>query len=301
MEFKKTTKGDNNVLKKIVGFGLIIFVSMTLAACGSNESSSDSAKNTSDTAWSEIEDRGTIKVATSGTLYPSSFHEAETDKLTGYEVEIIREVANRLDLEVDFTEMGVDGMLTSVNSGAIDIAAMGIDRNGENADKYNYTIPYKYSFGAMVVRESDDSGIETLEDLKGKKAAGAATTSYMKVARHFGAEEVIYDNATNDQYLQDVANGRTDVILNDYYSQKMAVAALPEIPVKVHDIFYNPSETNYAIKKGNDLLTDKVNTTLEEMKADGTLTELSKQFYDGEDVSKQIDYDFPEIELEEGE
>lgn len=299
-EIKKTTKGDSNVLKKIVGFGLITFVSMTLAACGSNESSSDSAKNTSDTAWSEIEDRGTIKVATSGTLYPSSFHEAETDKLTGYEVEIIREVANRLDLEVDFTEMGVDGMLTSVNSGAIDIAAMGIDRNGENADKYNYTIPYKYSFGAMVVRESDDSGIETLEDLKGKKAAGAATTSYMKVARHFGAEEVIYDNATNDQYLQDVANGRTDVILNDYYSQKMAVAALPEIPVKVHDIFYNPSETNYAIKKGNDLLTDKVNTTLEEMKADGTLTELSKQFYDGEDVSKQIDYDFPEIELEEG-
>lgn len=300
-EIKKTTKGDSNVLKKIVGFGLITFVSMTLAACGSNESSSDSAKNTSDTAWSEIEDRGTIKVATSGTLYPSSFHEAETDKLTGYEVEIIREVANRLDLEVDFTEMCVDGMLTSVNSGAIDIAAMGIDRNGENADKYNYTIPYKYSFGAMVVRESDDSGIETLEDLKGKKAAGAATTSYMKVARHFGAEEVIYDNATNDQYLQDVANGRTDVILNDYYSQKMAVAALPEIPVKVHDIFYNPSETNYAIKKGNDLLTDKVNTTLEEMKADGTLTELSKQFYDGEDVSKQIDYDFPEIELEEGE
>ncbi len=300
-EIKKTTKGDSNVLKKIVGFGLITFVSMTLAACGSNESSSDSAKNTSDTAWSEIEERGAIKVATSGTLYPSSFHEAETDKLTGYEVEIIREVANRLDLEVDFTEMGVDGMLTSVNSGAIDIAAMGIDRNGENADKYNYTIPYKYSFGAMVVRESDDSGIETLEDLKGKKAAGAATTSYMKVARHFGAEEVIYDNATNDQYLQDVANGRTDVILNDYYSQKMAVAALPEIPVKVHDIFYNPSETNYAIKKGNDLLTDKVNTTLEEMKADGTLTELSKQFYDGEDVSKQIDYDFPEIELEEGE
>ena len=182
---------------------------MTLAACGSNESSSDSSENTSDTAWSEIEERGTLNVATSGTLYPSSFHESETDKITGYEVEIIREVANRLDLDVDFTEMGVDGMLTSVNSGAIDIAAMGIDRDGENADKYNYTIPYKYSFGAMVVRESDNSGIETLEDLKDKKAAGAATTSYMKVARHYGAEEVIYDNATNDQYLQDVANGRT--------------------------------------------------------------------------------------------
>ncbi|ALV21943.1 Amino acid ABC transporter, periplasmic amino acid-binding protein [Carnobacterium antarcticum] len=285
--------------KKIV-LGLVMIGSLTLAACGASAGSdASSTKETEQTAWEKIAENGTLKVATSGTLYPSSFHESETDKLTGYEVEVIREVAKRLDLEVDFTEMGVDGMLTSVNSGAIDVAAMGIDRDGENADKYNYTIPYKYSFGSMVVRESDDSGIETLEDLKDKKAAGAATTSYMKVARHYGAEEVIYDNATNDQYLSDVANGRTDVILNDFYSQTAAVAALPHIPVKVHDIFYNPSETNYSIKKGNDELTEKLNGALEEVKEDGTLAELSKQFYDGADVTEQIDYDFPEIDLKE--
>nr|WP_034553259.1 transporter substrate-binding domain-containing protein [Carnobacterium funditum] len=276
--------------------GLIAVASLTLGACGTKEKE---ANQNEQTAWEEIEDRGVLKVATSGTLYPSSYHEKETDKLTGYEVEVIREVADRLKVKIDFTEMGVDGMLTSVNSGAIDVAAMGIDRDGEDADKYNYTIPYKYSYGAMVVRKSDNSGIETLEDLKDKKAAGAATTSYMKVARHYEAKEVIYDNATNDQYLSDVANGRTDVILNDYYSQKLAVAALPEIPVKVHDIFYNPSETNYSMKKGNDELTEKINTALEEMISDGTLSELSKEFYDGEDVTEQIDYDFPVIELSE--
>lgn len=169
---KKRTKGDNNVLKKMVSFGVITFVSMTLVACGSNEPTADSSATKSDTVWSEIEERGTLNVATSGTLYPSSFHESETDDLTGYEVEVIREVADRLDLDIEFTEMSVDGMLTSVNSSTIDIAAMGIDRDGENAEKFNYTIPYKYSFGAMVVRESDNSGIETLEDLKDKKAAG---------------------------------------------------------------------------------------------------------------------------------
>ena len=283
-------------MKKKIILGLIAVASLTLGACGSKEKNETQSEQT---AWEKIEERGSLKVATSGTLYPSSFHEKETDKLTGYEVEVIREVAERLKLDIDFTEMGVDGMLTSVNSGAIDVAAMGIDRDGEDADKYNYTIPYKYSYGAMVVRKSDNSGIETLEDLKDKKAAGAATTSYMKVARHYKAKEVIYDNATNDQYLSDVANGRTDVILNDYYSQKLAVAALPEIPVKVHDIFYNPSETNYSIKKGNDELTKKIDKILEEMIADGTLSTLSKEFYAGEDVTKQIEYDFPEIELAE--
>ena len=283
-------------MKKKIILGLIAVASLTLGACGSKEKNETQNEQT---AWEKIEERGSLNVATSGTLYPSSFHEKETDKLTGYEVEVIREVAERLKLDIDFTEMGVDGMLTSVNSGAIDVAAMGIDRDGADADKYNYTIPYKYSYGAMVVRKSDNSGIETLEDLKDKKAAGAATTSYMKVARYYKAKEVIYDNATNDQYLSDVANGRTDVILNDYYSQKLAVAALPEIPVKVHDIFYNPSETNYSMKKGNDELTKKIDETLKDMIADGTLSTLSKEFYAGEDVTKQIEYDFPEIELAE--
>lgn len=288
--------------KRVLFGGLTALLGLTLAACGSGETADSSATDTavltdSETAWDKIEEAGVLKAATSGTLYPNSYHDKETDELTGYEVEILREIAERIGVEVEFTEMGVDGMLTSVNSGAVDVAAFGIDRNGENADKYNYTTPYKYSFGAMVVRESDNSGIETLEDLEGKIAAGAATTTYMKVARYFGAEEKIYDNATNDMYLSDVANGRTDVILNDYYAQKLATAALPDIPVKVHDIFYNPSETNFSIKKGNDELTDKFNEALDEMRADGTLAELSKQFYDGADVTVQIEYDFPVIDV----
>lgn len=282
---------------------LLVCAMLFVSACGTKETTEEEQKDVTEKLvsrdWEVIKEEGTLKVATSGTYFPNSYHDEESNELTGFEVVILREIANRLGLEVEFTEMGVDGMLTSLNSEQIDIAALGIDRDGENADKYNFTIPYKYSFGSMVVREEDNSGIEKLEDLKGKKAAGAATTSYMKVAEKFGAELVIYDNATNDQYLWDVANGRTDVVLNDYYGQLMATEALPEIPVKVHDVFYNPSETNYAIKLGNDEFTKQINAQLEAMHDDGTLSEISKQFYNGEDVTVQKDYEFQEIDVSE--
>ena len=72
----------------------------------------------------------------------------------------------------------------------------------------------------------------------------------MKLAEEYGAKLVTYDNATNDQYLTDVANGRTDVILNDYYLQKMSVAALPDIPVKIlEDVYFNPNETGFLLRK----------------------------------------------------
>src|SRR5699024_12180901 len=67
--------------------------------------------------WDAIEEKGVLKVATSGTLYPSSYHEEDTNKLTGYEVEIIREIADRLDLEVE-----LDRKSTRLNSSHVSIS-----------------------------------------------------------------------------------------------------------------------------------------------------------------------------------
>lgn len=251
--------------------------------------------------WTKIEENGKLRVATSGTLYPQSFHD-KNNNLTGYDVEIIKEIVKRLDLKVDFVEMNVDGMLSALNSGQIDMAGYSIEKDSKNAKKFLYTTPHKYSHGSMIVRQSDDSGIKSLEDLKGKKAAGAATTSYMKVAKKYGAELVIYDNVTNDVYLQDVANGRTDVIVNDYYLQKMATAALPDIPVKVLDgVYFNPSQANFAIKKGNSTLQEKANKVLDDMRKDGSLKKLSEKFFGGQDVTKDQHFDFPKVDVSDVE
>ncbi|API89765.1 amino acid ABC transporter substrate-binding protein [Marinilactibacillus sp. 15R] len=283
--------------KRKVITNIILGSALFLTACGTDSQEDTSSENT---AWNDIQEAGVLRAATSGTYYPNSYHDEETNELTGFEVEILREIGERLDLEVEFTEMGVDGMLTSLNSDQLDIAALSISHAGENADKFNYSIPYKYTYMSMIVREEDNSGIETMEDLDGKKAAGAATTSYMKIAEQYGAELVIYDNATNDQYLWDVANGRTDVIINDYYGQTMALEAFPEIPVKIQeDLFFNPSYTNFSMKLGNDQLTEAVDGALEDMHADGTLSELSEEYYYGEDVTKEKDMDIMTIEIEE--
>src|SRR5690606_14104532 len=75
---------------------------LTLYACSSD--SQDTADTAS--AWDKIHEQGTLTVATSGTLYPTSYREQGTDELTGFEVEVVREMAERLELEVEFSEMG---------------------------------------------------------------------------------------------------------------------------------------------------------------------------------------------------
>lgn len=199
--------------------------------------------------------------------------------------------------------MGVDGMLTAVNSGQVDIANYSLEDDNKNVNKFLRSEPYKYSFTSMVVRDSDNSGISSWKDLKGKKAAGAASTKYMKIAKKMGAELVVYDNVTNDVYMQDLVNGRTDVIVNDYYLQKMAVAAVKDkYPVKINDgIYSNPYSTSFTFSLKNKVLQEKVNKAIKDMKKDGTLTKISEKFFAGQDVTKKTKVNYTNIDISDVE
>ncbi|WP_413538335.1 transporter substrate-binding domain-containing protein [Enterococcus malodoratus] len=262
--------------KWLVGLALVT-AGVILTACGSGQSSEDDS-------WTKVKDQKELTVATSGTLFPSSYYNDE-NKLVGYDVDVAKAVAKKLDLKINFKEYNVDGQVTAVNRDEADFAANDFGMTKERSKKFSLSSPIKHSFDSMIVRKSDDSGIHSLKDLKGKKAAGEPNTSYMKLAEKYGAKAVTYDNATNDQYLTDVANGRTDVILNDYYLQKMSIGALPNIPVKIlEDVYFNANSTGFLFAKKNQALKAKIDDALTALKKDGTLKKISNQYF-GTDVS----------------
>nr|WP_311800309.1 transporter substrate-binding domain-containing protein [Enterococcus dongliensis] len=265
------------VLKKwLIGLALVT-AGVVLTACGNKQTNADDS-------WEKVKDKQELTVVTSGTLFPSSYYDDE-NKLVGYDVDVAKAVAKKLDLKIKFKEYNVDGQVTAVNRGEADFAANDFGLSKERSKKFALSSPIKHSFDSMIVRKSDNSGIHAMKDLKGKKAAGEPNTSYMKIAEKYGAKAVTYDNATNDQYLTDVAKGRTDVILNDYYLQKMSVAALPDIPVKIlEDVYFNANFTGFLFDKKNQALKEKVNQALASLKKDGTLKKLSEQYF-GTDVS----------------
>ncbi|RLL44850.1 amino acid ABC transporter substrate-binding protein [Oceanobacillus piezotolerans] len=295
-------------MKKISLLLLFMAFAAILAACGTaseedgntdstkEENASTSEEATTDERWEQIQESGELVVGTSGTLIAASYYD-ENDELTGYDVEVMKEVANRLGLDVKFEIMGIDSMLPAVQSGRIDVAANDIEPTDKRKEEFNFSDPYKYSYTVMAVRESDNSGIESLEDLEGKKAGGGATTIYSQIAEHYGGEVITYGNAPNEAYLSDVSNGRTDVVINDYYLTKFGVAAFPDFDLHVHpDLKFHPTKQAVVIPKGADKLTEEINKALNEMREDGTLSEIAIQFYE-EDASVEPE---GEIEVIEG-
>ena len=278
------------MLKKVLASALVLS-SLALAACSNTTSNSDKATATE---WERVQEAGVLKVATPGTLYPTSYHNDDKE-LVGYEIDMLNEIGKRLDLEIEYQEIGVAEAFTAVDSGKVDLSVNNFDMTEARKEKYNFSIPYKYSVGGYIVREDGSSGLEAadLSDWTGKKACGGAGTQYMKLAEKLGAEPVIYDNVTNDVYLRDVSTGRTDFIPNEYYTQVIAIqwakANFPDIKVKMGTAQYNPTEQGIVMSKADDSLKAKIDEALEAMKEDGTLKAISEKYYAGQDLSVPIE------------
>lgn len=79
--------------------------------------------------------------------------------------------------------------------------------------------------------------------------------------------------------------------MNDYYLQKLALAATPNSGLTIQKNMYfttneDGSGVGILMKKGNTKLAKQVNQALASLKKDGTLKKISEKFY-GADVSKQ--------------
>ncbi|MGT2624119.1 transporter substrate-binding domain-containing protein [Streptococcus thoraltensis] len=272
-------------MKKVTALVSLGMAASLLAACSNDKATK------SESSWDKVKEAGVLEVATPATLYPTSYYD-DNKKLIGYEIDMMNEIGKRLDVKVNYQEIGVAEAFTSVDSGKVDVAVNNFDTTPERLKKYNFSIPYKYSVGGMIVREDGSSNIKAkdLSDWKGKKAGGGAGTQYMKIAEKQGAEPVIYDNVTNDVYLRDVSTGRTDFIPNDYYTQKVAVKFVtkqyPDIKVKVGEVKYNPTEQGIVMSKKDKSLKKKLDSVIKEMKEDGTLKEISEKYYAGQDLTK---------------
>ncbi|MBM7543373.1 cystine transport system substrate-binding protein [Weissella beninensis] len=268
----------------IISFTLLLAFSVVLAGCGAKKSNNA-------TSASKLAKQKTLVVATSGTLFPTSYHGTD-NKLEGYDVDIARAVAKGLNKKIKFKELDVSATLNAVNSGVADMAVNDYGITKQRKKTFALSIPYKYSFNSMIVRKKDQSGIHSFADLKGKKAGGEAGTGYQRLATQIGAKAVNYDNVANDVYIRDVENGRLDVILNDYYLQRMAIRAIPGASKQLtipKNLYFQVSDTSAGsgvlMKKQNTALQTAVNKELKKLLKDGTIKKISEKYYDGADVT----------------
>ena len=272
------------MLKKFV---LGTIAAVVLAACGgegSNSASSAPAQSgaASGSLIERINNKGTITVGTEGTYAPFTYHDKD-GKLTGYDVEVTRAIADKLGIKVEFKETRWDSMMAGLKAGRFDVVANQVGLTSpERQATFDKSEPYSWSGAVLVVRK--DSNIKSIDDIKGVKTAQSLTSNYGEKAKAAGAELVPVDGLA--QSLTLIEQKRADATLNDELAVLDYLKNKPDAGVKI--VWSAPADekvgSGLIVNKGNDEALAKFSTAMTELKADGTLKKLGEQFF-GKDIS----------------
>ena len=248
---------------------------LLLTACGGG---SDDAAGSDGGSGGE---GGVLRVATEGTYSPFSFHAEGTNELTGYDVEVIEAVAEELGREVEFSETQFDAIFAGLESDRYDVIANQITINPEREERYLFSAPYTVSTGVVVTR-ADDTSVDALEDVKGKRSAQSTTSSFGELAREAGAQVEAVEGFSQAVTL--LKQGRVDVTINDSLAVLEYQKSTGDEDIAIAAEIDEPSEQAFVFRKDSADLQAEVDEALATLREDGTLARISQEYF-GEDVS----------------
>lgn len=288
-------------LKKLVPAALSLALVLSLAACGggttnspapeseSPAASTDSPAASTETAAPEddgslqrVLDAGVLTVGNEGNWIPYVYNEDGTGDLTGFEVEVAREIGARLGVDVEFqTADGWDPVLAGLDAGRYDVVVCGVNPDPDRQEKYACSIAYAENPYCLVVN-GDNTDITSFEDLEGKLCINSPASAAGRIAQRYGATTADGDLTAAMEQLN---TGRADGHINNVAAVEEYMESRPEVNVKIAAIYEPAEENRYEIessvmcRKEDQSLCDGISEVLQEMIDDGFLYDLTVEYF----------------------
>ncbi|OAA83946.1 transporter substrate-binding domain-containing protein [Clostridium ljungdahlii] len=275
------------IKKVMIAFVLGALV-MSVYGCGKKPSSSSN------------ESVKKIQVATSGTPKPFNFVGSD-NKPTGFEIDLLKKIDEQLpdyDFQYNVTEFG--SLFPGLDSKRYDLVINNLSRSKEREAKYVVSKQSYFEAPIVLIVNEDNKNVKSIDDIGGLRipaGSGRANALFLEDYNKKNSNNPVKINYTDsgaDQLLIDLHNNRYDAAIYsetyvDYvekeYGYKYKIINLsPEQQKQLNGnspawIFYNQDD-----KK----LRDEVDKVLKKFTQDGTLSNLSKKWFNGKDYSRNL-------------
>lgn len=257
------------------------------------ESTTGDDSAAADDSWDKIVEKGEIVLGMDDAFPPMGYTDTTTGEIIGFDVDVATEVFSRLGVELKLQPIEWSTKEMELDGGNVDLLWNGYSYTEERADKQTLSDAYMKNNQVILVKE--DSSYQSLADLAGKSLgvqSDSSAESALESEEATEFRESLGEIVPIDDYskaILEIQNGLIEAIAIDEVVARFYLTNDPgayRILEKEDGTVESLAVEDYVIgfRKGDQALCDKVNETLKEMKADGTLAEISEKWF-GEDVT----------------
>lgn len=256
---------------------------LTFSACGSESNTesksvpADDPKAQETAKFSTVED-GKLTVCSDIPYAP--FEYEENGEVKGIDIDLMKAIAEKLDLEADFRDTDFDGIFAALASGNCDLIASSVSITDERKEQNNFSEGYFTISQSLLVRKDDATKYTDFPSLKGRTigvqsettgaefATAEAAKAGVEVKEFTGADELF--TALKAKQIDGVVQ---DFPINSYNAETTGDTAVSKI-FEANE----PEQYGFAIPKKNKVLLERLDEALAELRSDGTYEAILKEY-----------------------
>jgi polar amino acid transport system substrate-binding protein len=225
-----------------------------------------------------IKKAGVIQLATEGAFAPFNYFLGT--KLTGYEIDVAEAVAKKMGLQIEWKALAFDALISAVRQDRFDAAIASHGYTDERAKSVDFTSPHYCSGGQVVARSG---GPKAVADLKDKIVVVQLATTYADAVGKIPGLKEVKTLPKDTDALSALMGQRADAWVTDKFVAKNSATKLGGGKLQLGEMVFT-ERISFILKKGNPELKAAMSQAIDALKADGTLANISKRWFD-EDIS----------------
>ena len=262
-------------MKRTVLFvSLLVALSLMLSACGTLAAANH---------LEAVKQAGVIKVGTSAD-YPPFESVDENGNKVGFDIELMTEIAKRLDVKLEWVDMPFDSLIAAVQEGKIDASISAFNYSEERDQMIDFSDAYYTSEDAFTVSDGFTGTIVNPEDVAAFKVGvqtGTTQDGWLTdtlVADGALPEENLFRYDRVDQAMLDLKNGRIDVMMSDYIPAQALVQQLGGLNIVYHAVL-STGPVNIILPEGDKELQQAVNEIIQQLQDEGFIDDLAVKYF----------------------
>ncbi|MFQ3545451.1 glutamine ABC transporter substrate-binding protein [Halobacillus rhizosphaerae] len=251
----------------------ILFI-ILLAGCGSSD---DSSSGDSGDSSGDSDSGSKYTVATDNNFVPFESMNEDTGKMEGFDMDLIRAIADEAGFDIDIQSMKFDGVVAGMQSDRFDIGIAGMTITDKRKETIDFSDPY-YDAGLIIAVQDGNNDIKSEDDLAGKKVGTrSGTTSEDYLDKNHPDAEVVTFPGIVEAYM-DLQSGRVDAVMYDVPNVKYYVNHDAKGKLKTVGDVLQGEQYGIAFPKGSELTPD-VNDALQTLIDNGKYDDIYEKWF----------------------